>query len=120
MNEINRKKAEKIADILCSSAFVANGNLQFKGAKEAIAYKNEFMSEVYWPLIDYDENVVFIDKAAFQKFGNKKPFFDGTFVKIFRKPYYGTKYTYYVYCPATSKLLGTCYLKAKEFSFKFY
>ena len=118
MNPTNKKIAEDLADKICSSAHVADHNSHLKGATEALEYRAEFMRHLYNPLVDFDENVIFITAKELSKVCDTcTAYFIGKYVKIYRKTDW-TGYSYYVNCAAPSKLLGTCYLKAKEYSFK--
>lgn len=122
MKKESKIRAEEIADKVCSSRSEAKYRPYLSGAQNANTYYDEYMREVYWNLVDFDENIIFITAAQLKKINAKKirPFFDGKFVKIFKKPYLGTRYTYYIYCAPLSKTLGSCYKKAREMSFKFY
>lgn len=114
MNAKFRKQAEEIARKICAMQKVAEEYPDLSGARKTLEYASEFMNEVYWGLVDFDEDIEFISMSKFQKFcddGNPL-YFDGEFVKIFR-----TLDVYSIYCVPLNKL-GSCYIKAKENNFE--
>ena len=120
MNWKDKKIAEDLTDKICSSAYFAGCYPNCKGSHEALEYRTEFMMYLYNPLIEFEENVIFMTAKELAKVCDTcEVHFIGKYVQIYRKlDWLG--YIYYVHCAAPSKLFGTCYRKAKEFSFKFY